>query len=133
LLVFGGGAGELGFGAFEVKAGQADAGGYDAAHGGPVADGVVFDGAGLPLVGDLGAVAVDGGSLGGVVGQHEGVAVFAVLVPVVPAAFFPAPVQVVVVALVILASIGVGCVALVDAQLGVFDAVVGQSTSRMRL
>jgi hypothetical protein len=61
------------------------------------------------------------------------VAVFAVLVPVVPAAFFPAPVQVVVVALVILASIGVGCVALVDAQLGVFDAVVGQSTSRMRL
>jgi hypothetical protein len=114
LAVFGGGAGAGGFGVFKVKAGQSDAGGHDAAHGGPVADGVVFLGAGFALVGDLGAVTVDGWGLGGVVRQVQGVAVFAVFVPVVPAALFPAAVQVVVVALVILGGVGVGGVAFVD-------------------
>jgi hypothetical protein len=43
------------------------------------------------------------------------VAVFAVFVPVVPAALFPAAVQVVVVALVILGGVGVRGVAFIDA------------------
>nr|WP_309294379.1 hypothetical protein [Azonexus sp.] len=85
-------------GAFEVEAGGGVLGGGNGADGGKVPDAAVVHSAGA-LPGDLPSSIYRVG-FRAVAAEDEGVAVFAVFVPVVPAFGFPATVQVVVVAFV---------------------------------
>ena len=88
---------------FIVEAGQGQQARTELAHGLPLLDAIVFHraGAGMKLHRALG-LAIDQLGQGAVVGQPQGMAIQAVLIPVVPAQCLPAPVQMVVVGFIVL-------------------------------
>ncbi|MNQ31973.1 hypothetical protein D3C85_453560 [compost metagenome] len=99
LLVAAGGIGVLGSRVLEVEGADGRVPGHEGACSTPLVDGIFFLCATFALEANVGRRPVHGFGQCGVVGENEGVALGRMFVPVAVAGGFPAPVQVVVVAL----------------------------------